>query len=89
MKKILHLLAIIIMALSTSWFIFIAEVTAQPTSNNQEILLCIKYQPDETILVPQLVVFEPRFDTLLKTTPEPIQSKNTSNLKAEQDDTLF
>jgi hypothetical protein len=88
MKKTLNLLAIVIMAL-LSLFIFIAEVTAQPMSDNQEILLCIKYQPDETIFLPQLVVFKPRFDTLLETTSEPIQGKNTSNSKAEKDDTLF
>lgn len=88
MKKILHLFTIVIMAL-LSWFIFVTRVTAQPVDNNQEIFLCIKYQPNETILLPNPVVFKSQSNTLLESSQELIQNDSSSNDKEEKGDTLF
>lgn len=83
MNKILYLLASVL-----SLVIFITEVAAQPTSNNQEILLCVKYQPDKTIFSPR-VVFKSQSNTLLESTQKLIQDEGTSNKEEEKGDTLF
>ena len=97
MKKIFYLLTIVIMAL-LSLFIFVAEVVAaqpaQPISNNQEILLCIKYPLNEMTLSPQLVVFKSQLDMLLESTQELIQDESSAdespaNEEEKKDDTLF